>query len=113
MSDNTANKHEKKANGWRVVITFSADVVRTLLLEQADIEALVHESLCQVEKDEHGNLRKVAPDFKGYTTNVERFGATVPSVKEAARALRIEVKDVRNLRLDLDPAATEEVDVGV
>lgn len=106
-------KHEKRTNGWRVVITFSADVLRDLLLEQGDIEALVHESLCQIDRDEHGNLRKLAPDFKGYTTNVERFGATVPSVKAAAQALQIEVKDVRTMRLPLDGAdEPETVDTG-
>lgn len=109
-----ATPEEKRTNGWRIVVRFSADVCRTLLLKPDVIEALVHESLCQVERDEHGNLRKLAPDFRGYSANVERFGALVPPVRQAADALSVQIEDVRNLRLDLDGADDDEdEDLGV
>lgn len=106
-----ANKHEKQTNKWRLVITFSADVCRTLMLTQDVIEAMVHESLCNFDRDERGNLCKVAPDWRGFTANVERFGPIVPPARRAADVLQIEAEDVRNLRLDLDDE--EDLDVGI
>lgn len=109
-----ANAEEKRANGWRVVIRFMADTCRTLMLKPDVIEAMVHESLCQIERDEHGNLRKLAPDFRGYGLNVNRFGALVPPVRQAADALALEIEDVRNLRLDLDAEDDDgEIETGV
>lgn len=107
-----STKEERRTNGWRVVITFLATTLRGLMIQQDVINALVHESLCTLEKTKRGQLRKVAPNWRGYDANVERFGTLVPPVRRAAEVLSLEVEDVRNLRLDLD-AEDAEVETGV
>lgn len=108
MSD-TMTADRPSANGTTVVVDAQSTVVsRAQLLKPDAIEALVHESLCQVERDEHGNLRKLAPDWRGYSKNVRRYGDRVPLVRAAAEDLAVEAENIRNLRLDLDDADDDE-----
>lgn len=90
------NKFEQKETGARMVVWVAADTARDLRLSPAVMEAVVHERLCAIDKDEHGGIRRKGPDFRGYSKNIKRFGAVLPETKIAAAVLGRDTEDVRN-----------------